>query len=227
MDRYQALLDRACAIYEEKTGATIDSEQLGDALDQAQGELRDEALETRLQNLVDEGKMTQEEADQYLEWWQSRPDIARPLPGLGGPGPGGHIAGGPIAAGDDSASGTEDQTAPSDRYQALLDRVCAIYEEKTGAAIDSEQLKDALDQAQGELREEALETRIQKLVDEGKITQEEANQYLEWWQSRPDIEVPLPGLGGSGPGGGMTQARGFGPRGGPCGGLNASAEAGD
>jgi polyhydroxyalkanoate synthesis regulator phasin len=225
-DPHQALLDRACAIYEEKTGATIDSEQLGDALDQAQSELQEEALESRLQNLVDNSKITQEEADQYLEWWQSRPDIEVPLPGLGGPGPGGHMVGRPIAATDDSASGTEDQTAPSDPYQALLDRACAIYQESTGMAIDSEQLRDALDQAQGELQEEALETRLQKLVDDGQITQEEGDQYLEWWQSRPDIEVPLPGLGGPGHGGGMMHARGFGPRGGPCPGLNASAEAG-
>jgi polyhydroxyalkanoate synthesis regulator phasin len=226
VDRYQALLDRACAIYEGKTGTTIDSEQLRDALDQAQGELQEEALETRLQKLVDEGKMAQEEADQYLEWWQSRPDIEAPLPGLGGPGPGGRMAGRPIAAADDSASGTEDQTAPSDRYQALLDRACAIYQESTGVGIDSEQLGDALDQAQNELQEEALETRLQNLVDEGQITQEEADQYLEWWQSRPDIEAPLPGLGGPGPDGGMMQARGFGSRGGPCPGLDASAEAG-
>jgi polyhydroxyalkanoate synthesis regulator phasin len=225
-DRYQAVLDRACAIYEEKTGATIDSEQLGDALDQAQSELQEEALETRLQNLVDDGQITQEEADQYLEWWQSRPDIGLQLPGLGGPGPGGHMGGGPIAAANDSAGGTEQQIAPSDRDQALLDRACAIYQESTGVAIDSEQLKNALDQAQSELQEEALESRLQDLVDNGKITQEEADQYLEWWQSRPDIEVPLPGLGGPGPGGGMMQGRGFGPRGGPCPGFGASAEAG-
>jgi hypothetical protein len=136
------------------------------------------------------------------------------------------IVGGVLVAGSDSSSNTEDQSQTTDRYQALLDRACAIYEEKTGTTIDSEQLKDALDQAQGELRDEALETRLQKLVDEGQITQEEADQYLEWWQSRPDIEVPLPGLGGPGPGGGMMQARGFGPRGGACPGLNASAEAG-
>ena len=136
------------------------------------------------------------------------------------------MAGIPIGAAGDSSSDTENQATPSDRYQALLDRACAIYQESTGVAIDSEQLKDALDQAQGELQEEALETRIQKLVDEGKITQEEADNYLEWWQSRPDIEVPLPGLGVPGPGGGMMQARGFGPRGGPCPGFDASAEAG-
>ena len=226
MGRYQALLDRACAIYEEKAGAAIDSEQLKDALDQARSELQNEALESRLQNLVDDGKMTQEEADQYLEWWQSRPDIQLPLPGLGGPGPGEHMAGRLIGAADDSTSGTEDQTAPSDRHQALLDRACAIYQESTGVAIDSEQLRDALDQARGELQAEALETRLQNLVDEGKITQEEADNYLEWWQSRPDVGLPLPGLGGHGPEGGMMWARGFGPRGGSCPGLNASAEAG-
>jgi polyhydroxyalkanoate synthesis regulator phasin len=227
MDRYQVLLDRACSIYEEKTGVAIDSEQLRDALDQAQDDLWDEALGNRLQNLVDEGKITQEEADQYLEWWQSRPDIEVPLPGLGGPGPGGHMAGRLIGAADDSASGTEDQTAPAGRYQALLDRACAIYQESTGVAIDSEQLRDALDQARGELQEEALETRLQNLVDEGQMTQEEADQYLEWWQSRPDIQLPLPGLVGPGPGGGMMKARGFGPQGGSCLGLNASAEAGN
>jgi hypothetical protein len=169
--------------------------------------------------------MTQEEADQYLEWWQSRPDMGLPLPGLVGPGRGGHMAGGLIAAPDDSASGIEDQTAPADQYQALLDRACAIYQENTGVAIDPEQLKDALDQAQGELQQEALEGQLQNLVDEGKITQQEADQYLEWWQSRPDIGVPLPGFGGPGPGGGMMRGGGFQPWGGPPGIPDAPGEA--
>jgi polyhydroxyalkanoate synthesis regulator phasin len=216
MGRYQVLLDRACAIYQENTGVAIDSEQLKDALDQAQSEIQDEALETRLQNLVDEGKMTQEEADQYLEWWRSRPDIQLPLPGLGGPDPGGHMAGRLIGAADDSASGTENQTAPSDRHQALLDRACAIYQESTGVAIDSEQLRGALDQARSEIQNEALESRLQDLVNDGKMTQEEADNYLEWWQSRPDTELPLPGLGRRGPGGGMMWGGGFQPWGGPC-----------
>jgi len=181
----------------------VDSEQLKDALDQAQTEMQDEALESRLQDLVDEGKITQEEADQYLEWWQSRPDIELPLPGPGGHGPVGGIAGGVVAAADGSSSNTEDQSQMIDRHQVLLDRACAIYEEETGVPVDSEQLKDALDQARSEMQDQALESRLQNLVDEGKITQEEADQYLEWWQSRPDIELPLPGLGGHGPGGGM------------------------
>jgi hypothetical protein len=137
------------------------------------------------------------------------------------------IVGGALVAGSDSSSTADDQNQITDRYQALLDRACAIYEESTGVAIDSEQLKDAFEQAQRELQEEALEIRLQDLVDDGKMTQEEADQYLEWWQSRPDIEVPLPGLGGPGSGGGMMQARGFGRWGGSCPGFDASAEAGD
>lgn len=35
----------------------------------------DEALDRYLQNLVDEGKITEEEADQYKQWWQARPDM--------------------------------------------------------------------------------------------------------------------------------------------------------
>ena len=137
----------------------------------------------------------------------------------------GGITGGVVAAVDNSSSNTEGQNQPTDRYQALLDRVCAIYEENTGVAIDSEQLKDALKQARSEIRDEALENWLQNLVNKGEITQEEADQYLEWWQSRPDVELPLPGLGGQGHGGGMMWGKGFQPWGGPCS-FNASAEAG-
>jgi hypothetical protein len=121
----------------------------------------------------------------------------------------GGIAGEVIAAADDSSSNTEDQSQVANRHQALLDRACAIYEEETGVTVDSEQLKDALHQAQTEMQDEALENRLQNLVDEGKITQEEADQYLEWWQSRPDIELPLPGLGRCDSGGGMMWGGGF------------------
>ena len=132
----------------------------------------------------------------------------------------GGITGGVVAAVNNSSSNTTagNQTQAADRYQALLDRACAIYEENTGVAIDPEQLKEALTQARSEMQNEALQNWLQDLVDKGKITQSEADQYLKWWQSKPDIELPLPGLGGHGHEGGMM-------RGGPCS-LNASAEAG-
>jgi uncharacterized membrane protein len=106
----------------------------------------------------------------------------------------GGIVGGVVVAGSDNTTNTEDQSQAASRCQALLDRVCAIYEEKTGVAIDSEQLKDALKQARSEMRDEALENWLQNLVDEGKIAQEEADELLEWWRSRPDVQLPLPRL---------------------------------
>lgn len=77
---------------------------------------------------------------------------------------------------------------PESKYGALLNRICEIYQENTGVAVNSEALKEAFAQAQSEMRTEALENRLQKLVDEGKITQDEATAYKEWLQARPDME---------------------------------------
>jgi hypothetical protein len=109
----------------------------------------------------------------------------------------GGITGGVVAAvnNDSSNAIAGNQTQAGNQYQALLDRACAIYEETTGVVIDSEQLKEALLQARSEMRDEAIGNWLQNLVSKGEITQEEADQYLEWWQSRPDVKLPLPGLG--------------------------------
>jgi len=85
-----------------------------------------------------------------------------------------------------------DDSQPETKWGALLDRVLEIYEEKTGVAIDQEALKDSFVQARSEMRDEALEQRLDKLVDEGKISQDIANQLNEWWQSRPDIPLLRP-----------------------------------
>jgi len=66
--------------------------------------------------------------------------------------------------------------------QTLLARVATIL------GIDQQELEDAFVQAKSELRNEALDSYLQNLVDEGKITQEEADQYKAWWQAKPDME---------------------------------------
>jgi hypothetical protein len=66
----------------------VTEEELTDAFEQACQEMCDEALEQRLQEAVLAGYLTQEEADQIMEWWQSRPDV---LEGCCLPG---HFAGG-------------------------------------------------------------------------------------------------------------------------------------
>jgi ABC-type glycerol-3-phosphate transport system substrate-binding protein len=96
--------------------------------------------------------------------------------------------------GNQTASGNE--TQPQARYEALLDKVAAIYQEKTGVALDVQQLEDAFAQARNEMQNDAVQSWLQKLVTRGIITQDQANQYLQWWQSRPD--VPLSGPSGWG-----------------------------
>jgi hypothetical protein len=89
----------------------------------------------------------------------------------------------------------------------MLEKVAAIYEENTGTAIDAQQLQTAFEQAGDEMRIEARNEFFQKLVGEGKITQDEADQYETWLDSRPDIDMPF-GHEGRGP------MRGFGGFGG-------------
>ena len=86
-------------------------------------------------------------------------------------------------------NGNGQECQPGARQGALLDRVCEIYQENTGVAIDQGEMKDAFAQAREEMRTEALQNRLQNLVSEGRITQEEADQYQEWLQSRPDVPV--------------------------------------
>ena len=86
------------------------------------------------------------------------------------------------------ADDNENDNGPRAFLGALWDKTCAIYEDNTGDDIDPEALKDAFTQAQSELRTEALESRLQKLVDEGKITQEEADEHMAWLQEKPDME---------------------------------------
>lgn len=88
------------------------------------------------------------------------------------------------------------QTATGDKSPAntLLSRVAQIL------GIDQQKLEDAFNQAQKEMQAEALDARLKNLVDQGTITQQQADQYKEWWQARPDVMLPGP-LGGFGPGG--------------------------
>ena len=116
-----------------------------------------------------------------------------------------------------AASNGYDSQPNKARYGALLDKVCEIYQQKTGVTIDKEALKDAFAQAGSEMRPqappnrpekgpEAMQDRLQNLVDQGKITQEQAGAFQKWWDARPDAPLGFgfPGLGG------------FHGKGGPC-----------
>ena len=115
---------------------------------------------------------------------------------------------------------TTTKTAQAD---AMWARVAEIYQEKTGTALDTQALKDAMAQAGSELQVKNMEAKVNAMVAAGKITQEQADQMLEWWQSRP-TDLPFKG-GMMGP---KAFGRGFGMRGGgfgPCFGVPPTAPA--
>jgi hypothetical protein len=95
---------------------------------------------------------------------------------------GGSLGGIAIAQADDQSS-SANQTGKAD----LLDKVAEIYEKNTGVAIDPGELQKAFTEAGQALKDEALDNYLQKLVDEDKITQEQADQYKAWLNDRPAL----------------------------------------
>lgn len=51
----------------------VTEEQLADAIEQARQEMRDEVLVKRLDNAVENGLITEDEAAEIQEWWDNRP----------------------------------------------------------------------------------------------------------------------------------------------------------
>ena len=83
-----------------------------------------------------------------------------------------------------------------DQEQTLLERVAEIYEANTGTTIDADQLETAVQQAREERQLEARDAMFDKLIEEGMLTQEEADEYKAWLDARPDIDIDMPLLNG-------------------------------
>jgi hypothetical protein len=97
----------------------------------------------------------------------------------------------------------EDEEEDIPTRVAILDRVAA----KLG--IDPQQLKDAFTEVINEVQAEFELKWLDKAVEEGLITEDEAQEYSEWWAARPDIAFEFGGLGQRGPlGFGRFQMRG-------------------
>lgn len=69
--------------------------------------------------------------------------------------------------------------------ETIFDKVAAVLVED-GVNITSEQLKDAFAEVQRDMRNQAVEKFLDKLVEEEMLTQGEADEYLQWWGERPD-----------------------------------------
>jgi hypothetical protein len=67
-----------------------------------------------------------------------------------------------------------------------LGRVAAIL------GIEQQKVEDAFKQANREMADKALDKRLQTMVENGRITQEQADQYKDWWTARPDSPLVNP-----------------------------------
>ncbi len=82
------------------------------------------------------------------------------------------------------AEGEEETTPrPEASAKGLLERVADILE------IDTEDLIDAFKQAQQEMEEKAFINRLNQAVEEGRITREQADEIIKWWEQRPDDAI--------------------------------------
>jgi len=104
----------------------------------------------------------------------------------------GSIAGIVLAAGNDNSNQSNAQG------EDILAKVCTIYQQNTGVTIDETALKTAFTQAESEMQAQREQTRLQDMVTQGKITQDQADQYLKWWQSRPNLPAGFGFRGGGG-----------------------------
>ncbi len=86
-----------------------------------------------------------------------------------------------VMAADEPSPSAEASTANITSRNSLLARVA----EKLG--VIEEQLVTAFREAQQEMRGEAFTRALDRAVEKGRITEEEAGEIKEWWEQRPEI----------------------------------------
>ena len=104
-----------------------------------------------------------------------------------------------VAGGAVLANGDEDGS-PITSFAA---RVAGIL------GIDQAQVEDAFKQAKQEMADERLQATLDAQVEAGRITQEQADEYSEWYQSRPDDGIGIGPRGRFGRQGFFKRGHGF------------------
>ena len=84
----------------------------------------------------------------------------------------------------------EDGAGETPVVQGFASRVAAIL------GLDEAQVQDAMDQVRREMQDEAMRNKLDALVEQGRLTQEQADEYYQWYQDRPE---GIQGFGGRGP----------------------------
>lgn len=198
----------------------IDAEQVEAALEQAAMELKEERLDKKLDSIVEKGLLTQEEADAIQAWLALRPEGAfMPFKEYGGwgrsfSGKGFHGFGGQWSAEwleklhENGGKLTQEE---AEAYQAWLDarpEVDIPALERYGER-DNGFLVKGFHGSGGQWAAGWLT----KLVEEGLLTQEEADAYLAWLDDMPGTDFPaFEGFGAWGDGFRGKDHHGFGDK---------------
>ncbi len=120
----------------------------------------------------------------------------------------GGILGGVAIASADEENQVPEEIAPMADISSLAERVAEKYEELTGNPIDSEKLVEAFTEVRKDIRSEAMDKMLDRLVEDGRINEEQAQEFKDWIADAPDLGIgPGPdgrnffGVFGQGPGG--------------------------
>ena len=84
-----------------------------------------------------------------------------------------------IMGGVAMAQETDDEDGDSTK-QSFAARVAEIL------GLDETTVQDAMDEAKAEMKEEALQAKLDWLVENGHMTQEQADEYKTWIESKPE-----------------------------------------
>jgi hypothetical protein len=95
---------------------------------------------------------------------------------------GGILGGVAVARADD-----ENTDQPQITRLNIMDKIAEIYEQKTGVAINSDKLQESFNEARIAVANDARDQFLQKLVEEGKITQGQLDEFEKWLAERPDF----------------------------------------
>ena len=163
----------------------IDQQDFESAFKQAQGELREEALDSRLQELIDEGTLTQEQADELKKWMEAKPDVPIVPPRM-------------LQKLVDEGKITQEQVDELKEWMEARPDVPRIRPDRLEKLIN----RGVLTQKQADEVKEWMEAkpdgpmvppkRLQELVDGSVITQQQADELKEWMEARPDVPMPRP-----------------------------------
>ena len=89
-------------------------------------------------------------------------------------------------------AGTAFAQSESDDDSSSVSRFVEILAEKLG--IDEDQVQTAVEETKAELQaerkaawEQQLRDKLAAMVEEGKITQEQADEYLDWYLNPPEL----------------------------------------